>query len=80
MLTIDDDVLKQADISADDLRKEIVVYLYQKGRFSFGQARKLSGLTHYEFQCLLNEREVPLNYSVQDLHDDVALLRKKGMI
>ncbi len=78
MLTIEDEILKQANISAKELKQEIAVLLYQKNKLSFGQAQKLAGLNHYEFQCLLDDKGIPLNYSEEDLKDDMETIRKRA--
>ncbi len=80
MITIKDEVLKQADISATELLQEIAVLLYQRNKLSFGQAQKLAEMNHYEFQCLLNEKGVPLHYSTEDLQDDIETLRKRVIV
>ena len=49
MLTIDDNVLRSAKISATDLMEEIAIYLCSKNKLSFGQARKLTTLNVLQF-------------------------------
>jgi predicted HTH domain antitoxin len=78
MLTIEDEILEWANISAKELKQEIAVLLYQKNKLSFGQAQKLTGLNHYEFQCLLDEKEVSLHYSEEDLKNDMETIRKRA--
>ncbi|MBK7873954.1 MAG: UPF0175 family protein [Saprospiraceae bacterium] len=48
-LVIPERVLEQAHIKAEDLRVDIAVYLYDKGRLTMGQARKLRGKRPVEF-------------------------------
>lgn len=50
MLTISDEVLESARISANELQQEIAVYLYSKNKLSFGQARKIAGLNVFSFR------------------------------
>ena len=70
-LIITAETLNQADISATDLRIEIAVYLYDKERLSFGQAKTLSGLDHLNFQKELSKRNVYIKYDTKDLEDDL---------
>ena len=71
MLTITDDVLNAANVTATQLKQEIAVYLYAKNKLSFGQARKIAGMDVLQFQELLFNNDVPMHYSVSDLEDDV---------
>ncbi len=70
MLTIEDNVLQSANITATELRNELAVYLYSKNKLSFGQARKIAGLDILQFQELLFNNNVALHYSASDLEDD----------
>ena len=57
------------------------VYLGQVGSFSIqgvGQAARMSGKNHIEFQRLLGSRQIPLHYDVEELRKDVETLQKAG--
>ena len=58
------------------IKKELAVYLFEKGRLSFGQARKLAGLSVWDFIELLRKREVPLHYYIVELEKDLETLEK----
>ncbi|MFN7117731.1 MAG: UPF0175 family protein [Saprospiraceae bacterium] len=73
-LVIPERVLEQAHIKAEDLRVDIAVYLYDKGRLTMGQARKLAGLDQLSFQKALAERDVYIRYTIEDLHTDLKNL------
>ncbi|MBK7871315.1 MAG: UPF0175 family protein [Saprospiraceae bacterium] len=73
-LVIPERVLEQAHIKAEDLRVDIAVYLYDKGRLTMGQARKLAGLDQLSFQKELAERDVYIRYTIEDLHTDLKNL------
>lgn len=77
-LIITDDILAQADLSADDLRIELAAWLYSQRRMSFGQAKALSGLTHLSFQAALADRDIAQHYDVEDLHTDLRNLGLMG--
>lgn len=49
-LNIPEEVLESAMISAEELLIELAVYLYDKERLSFGQAKTLAGHDHLSFQ------------------------------
>ncbi len=75
-LSISEDILKKADISANELLIEIAVYLYDKERLSFGQAKTLCGLNYLAFQQELSKRNVYMKYDVEDLEKDLENLKK----
>lgn len=55
-----------------ELAKELAVTLYARGALSLGKARKLAGLTLWEFEDLLGKRRVPRHYGEEELAEDVA--------
>jgi predicted HTH domain antitoxin len=50
---------------------ELALALYAQGILSFGKARELAGLGHYEFGKLLGERGIPRHYTTEELQDDI---------
>jgi len=62
--------------SPEDLRLELACALYARGRLSAVSGADLSGLDLLAFQAALHEREIPRQYSVEDLDDDLATLEK----
>lgn len=55
-------------------REALALELYREGRISALGGARLSGTDLLSFQAVLAERGIPRNYSVQDLHADVAAL------
>lgn len=74
IITIPDETLSHVKISAAELLIDIAVYLYDKQRLSLGQARKVAGLDILSFQKELAKRNVYLNYSMDDLNNDIQNL------
>jgi len=60
--------------TADDLRLELACALYARGRISAVTGADVSGLDLLTFQAALREREIPRQYSSNDLQDDLATL------
>ncbi|MCI4671750.1 MAG: UPF0175 family protein [Bacteroidia bacterium] len=75
-LLIREEILNQAEITAEELILEIAVHLYDSGRFSMGQARNLAQLDQISFQKELAKRDIYIKYDVEDLHTDLSNLRK----
>ncbi|MEO1515069.1 MAG: UPF0175 family protein [Bacteroidota bacterium] len=69
-MSISEEVLKKADMTADDLLLEIAIYLFDTERLSFGQAKSLSQLDHLSFQKELAKRDIYMKYDVEDLELD----------
>ncbi|MCF7788546.1 MAG: UPF0175 family protein [Prosthecobacter sp.] len=62
--------------SADDLRLELACALYARGRVSAVSGADLASVDLLTFQAALREREIPRQYSAEDLDDDIATLDK----
>jgi predicted HTH domain antitoxin len=77
-LSIPDDIVRAADLSADRLLQELAVRLYATRRLSFGQARRLAGMDMLAFQAILADSNVTLNYGMDDLDDDVRAIGNAG--
>ncbi|MEA3360396.1 MAG: UPF0175 family protein [Thermodesulfobacteriota bacterium] len=60
------------------LRRTVAVALYREGKISLGKAKELAGLDNkWEMIQLLNERGVNLNYTAQDVREDLETLNRK---
>ena len=79
-VVIPDEVLRAADMSAEELRREVAIVLFQQERLSLGQASDLAGLDRLSFQRLLASRDVPIHYDVAELEVDIETLRKLGQL
>ena len=55
---------------------EYSLKLYQKGEISLGKAAELSKLSIWEFLEKLSERKIPLNYSLEDLQNDLETVKQ----
>jgi predicted HTH domain antitoxin len=56
--------------------EDAAVGRYRAGRLSQRQVGEVLGLDYWQTEAFLNERGVPLNYSVNDLEADAATLEK----
>ena len=61
-----------------ELRKELALQLYRENLLSFGNARRLAGMTKRDFHDLLGERQIPRHYDVEDYETDLENLAKWG--
>jgi predicted HTH domain antitoxin len=58
-----------------ELRQELALALYARRILPFGKARALAGLTHWDFEELLGERQIPRDYDELTLAEDVNYAR-----
>jgi len=79
-----DEALREALVAArmtqDELRLELAVALYHRGKLSFGKARELAGVSAWTFQEILGLRGIPVHYDLPEYEADVATLRERGRL
>lgn len=75
-MSIDDEFLVAANLSEAEVKTELAIVLYQKGKLSMGKAARLAGMNRISFQFLLASREIPVNYDVDDFRQDLETLRR----
>jgi predicted HTH domain antitoxin len=73
-LIITDDILRQANLSEQELLVDLACYLYERKRLSMGKARALVGMNLLDFQRELAKREIDLHYSEADFEQDMQNL------
>jgi predicted HTH domain antitoxin len=71
-LVITDEEIKITGLSAEQLKLEIAVLLFQKEIFTLGLAAEFCGLHKIEMQRELAKRKIPLHYDIDMLHEDIA--------
>jgi predicted HTH domain antitoxin len=76
LLEIPDSVARAMRLPPNEQRRqltvELAVSLYAQSILSFGKACELAGMSKLEFGILLGKRNVPRQYSEQDLQDDIS--------
>ncbi|MCE4617476.1 MAG: UPF0175 family protein [Desulfurococcales archaeon] len=55
---------------------ELALRLYEKGIASLGQARRIAGLSKWDFLELLAKEGVPLHYGEEELKEDLEVAKK----
>lgn len=77
---IAEDILQSAQMTEAELRQEIAVLLFERGRLSMGQASKLAQMSQYQFQSFLASRQIPIHYDVAEFEADLHTLREMGRL
>ena len=79
-VTIPDDVLSSARMSAAELRQEVAAFLFQQDRVTLAQAARLAEMEPLRFRHLLASRGISLHSDVADFEDDLRTLRELGRL
>ncbi len=58
------------------LRIELALRLYEKGIASLGQARRIAGISKWEFLELLAKEDIPIHYGEEELKEDLETAEK----
>ncbi len=74
VIEIPNEVMKQLQMTPQELRLELAVYLYSQHKLSIGQAKALAGLDLISFQKELSARGVYIHFNEGDLEEDLKNL------
>ena len=68
--------LQASGFSEGELLLEIVIMLFQQDKISLGKASELMGIHRIQFQKLLSDRDICLDYDVADFQEDLKTLQE----
>ncbi len=74
-IKISDEILKKSNLSDKDIKIEIAILFYKKGLLSLGQASEIADMHKIQFQKELANRQVPQNYDLTSLKEDIMTLK-----
>ncbi len=75
-LSIPAEIIEATHMSREELKQEIALMLFQKGKLTLGQASKLAGMGQFQFQHLCATREIPIHYDSEDFEADLKTLER----
>ena len=75
MVLLDDEVLASAHLSEEDIRLELAIALYQRGRLTQRQSSQLAQLSLERFEAILEERNIYHPFTETDLAHDIQTLK-----
>ena len=58
------------------LRIELALRLYEKGIATLGQARRMAGLSKWDFLELLAKEGIPIRYGGEELKEDLEVAKR----
>ncbi len=67
-------------MTPQELKQELAIALFEKGKLSFGKAREMTGLAVGAFQQLLGSRGIAVHYDLPEYHEDLATLKALGRL
>ncbi len=59
------------DQAEAELHLELAIALYRDGKLPPGCAAEIAGLSRWQFEDILRQRQVPMPYTVADLEHDL---------
>ncbi|PIU67065.1 MAG: hypothetical protein COS84_05125 [Armatimonadetes bacterium CG07_land_8_20_14_0_80_40_9] len=75
IVEIPEDIVSRMKIpyreAAERVQRELALRLYERGLITFGMARKLTGMTRWEFDDLLGEQNIVRSYDVEEFQKDL---------
>lgn len=77
---IPDEILQATRMTAEELRQEIAVLLFQKDKLTLALASRLAGMSRLQFQHLLASRQIPVHYDVAEFEEDLKTLSGLGRL
>ena len=79
LVEIPEDILTTIKIPKMELERtlkiELAIVLYQRGAISLGNARKLAGLSKWEFLEELGRRKTSRHYTKKELGEDLTFAK-----
>jgi predicted HTH domain antitoxin len=79
-LTLSDEVLKQAGMTAEEARIEIACRLFDARKLGLWPAARFAGLTRTQFEGELLERGIPLyRPTIADIDAEMAAMDRLGI-
>lgn len=76
-LTIPPERLGNLRMTETDAVVDIAIGLYKRDEVSLGRAAEVAGISSVEFLRELGRRHIPINYGLDDLQADLAVLNAK---
>jgi predicted HTH domain antitoxin len=73
-IVISDHIIRQTNLSEEEFRIKLALVLFEKNVFTFGQARRFSGLSIAAFQDLLAKHQIAMHYDWDDYQEDLKTL------
>ena len=79
-LTLSDEILEKAGMTAEEARVEIACRLFDAGKLHLWPAAQLAQMSRVEFECELAKRKIPIyRLTLEDLAAEQKALDELGI-
>ena len=75
ILDIPNDFILLQDYDERALKMDVAVMLYQRKVLTLAKAARWIGMTRFQFQKALVDRNVPINFTIEDLNTDLKTIQ-----
>ncbi len=75
-LTLPDPI--EARLTPEQAHLSLALGLYVSGQLGFGRAAEVAGLSRPQFQDIMARQRIPMDYTVEDLAEDVAAIKSRS--
>lgn len=75
-ILLSDDMLKNAQISEEELRLELAIFLFQKGVLTLGKASESLDVPQFILQKELASRKISVNYGYKEFQEDLSVVEE----
>ncbi len=72
---VPDNIAEASRLTPETALLDVAIGIYKRERWSMGRCAKIVGMSRLEFQNELGKREIPINYEVVDLEQDLETIR-----
>lgn len=62
------------------VKRNFLLELYREGRISLGRMAALLGVSRTEMLGIMKDSNIPLNYGVQELEEDIETAKRLGIL
>lgn len=66
-----DEIVEQSNLTVEEIRLGIALWLFQEKGLSLGKCAKVAGLHKMQFQKELGKREIEVHYTEEDFQRDI---------
>lgn len=76
LVNIPDTIANVKSVSQDDIVLALAIRLYVDEEVTLAKAAEIAGMSRFEFQKLLADKNIPLRYNLDDLDREMEIVRK----
>jgi predicted HTH domain antitoxin len=75
-VNIPESITNLKPVSEKDIVLALVIQMYIDEEVSLGKAAEIAGMTRFEFQKLMADKDIPMRYGIEDLERELETVQK----